>query len=63
MTEGKPTRAKGSGSIYTRKDGCVLGEYEANGKKRYIYGKTKKEVAAKLAKVIANRDLGLVSGR
>jgi integrase len=37
-----------------------VGEYEANGKKRYVYGKTKKEVAAKLAKAIADRDAGLV---
>ena len=37
-----------------------MGEYEANGKKRYVYGKTKKEVAAKLAKAIADRDAGLV---
>jgi ribosomal protein L24E len=48
MTEDKPRRPKGSGSIYIRKDGRVVGEYEANGKKRYVYGKTKKEVAAKL---------------
>ncbi len=52
-------RPKGSGSIYTRKDGRVVGEYEANGK-RYIYSKTKKEVAAKLAKAIADCDAGLV---
>ena len=60
MTEDKPRRPKGSGSIYTRKDGRVVGEYEANGKKRYVYGKTKKEVASKLAKAIADRDAGLV---
>jgi integrase len=60
MTEDKPRRPKGSGSIYTRKDGRVVGEYEANGKKRYVYGKTKKDVAAKLAKAIADRDAGLV---
>jgi hypothetical protein len=49
MTEDKPRRPKGSGSIYIRKDGRVVGEYEANGKKRYVYGRTKKDVAAKLA--------------
>jgi integrase len=37
-----------------------VGEYEANGKKRYVYGKTKKDVAAKLVKAIADRDAGLV---
>src|SRR5919112_815624 len=60
MTEDRPRRPKGSGSIYTRKDGRVVGEYEAKGKKRYVYGKTKKDVAAKLAKAIADRDAGLV---
>src|SRR5918993_2394294 len=60
MTEDRSRRAKGSGSIYTRKDGRVVGEYEANGKKRYVYGKTKKDMAAKLAKAIADRDAGLV---
>jgi len=60
MAEDKPRRPKGSGSIYTRKDGRVVGEYEANGKRRYVYGKTKKDVAAKLAKAIADRDAGLV---
>ena len=58
MTGEKPRRPKGSGSIYTRKDGRIVGEYEANGKKRYVYGKTKKDVAAKLAKAIADRDAG-----
>ena len=60
MTAEKPRRPKGSGSIYTRKDGRVVGEYEANGKKRYVYGKSKKDVAAKLAKAIVDRDAGLV---
>jgi len=46
MREDKPRRPKDSGSIFTRKDGRVVGEYEANGKKRYVYGKTKKYVAA-----------------
>ena len=52
-------RPKGSGSIYTLKDGIVVGRYEVDtpeGKKRkYIRGKTKREVASKLA-----RDSGLV---
>ena len=57
-------RPKGSGSIYTLKDGTVVGRYEVDtpeGKKRkYIRGKTKREVASKLAKAIADRDSGLV---
>jgi hypothetical protein len=53
-------RIKGSGSIYVRKDGRVVGQYEVNGKQRYIYGTTKQDVAAKLTKAIADRDIGLV---
>src|SRR5215217_8954352 len=57
-------RPKGSGSIYTRKDGTVIGQYEVdtpNGKKRrYIRGKNKKDVASRLAKAIADRDSGYV---
>jgi hypothetical protein len=57
-------RPKGSGSIYTLKDGTVVGQYEVNtpsGKRRrYIRRQSKKEVASKLSKVIAERDSGLV---
>ena len=53
-------RPKGSGSIYVRSDGRVVGEYEAGGKKRYIYGRTKQEVSRKLMKAIADRDSGYV---
>jgi integrase len=56
----KRRRTKGSGSIYVRKDGRVVGQYEVNGKQRYIYGASKQKVAAKLAKAIADRDNGLV---
>lgn len=59
-------RAKGSGSMYVLKDGTVVGRYEAetpNGetKRKYIRGKSKREVAAKLAKAIAERDAGIVA--
>jgi hypothetical protein len=56
-------RPKGTGSSYTRKDGRVIGQYEIEtpeGKKRkYVSGKTKKEVAQKLTKrsPTANADL------
>ncbi len=57
-------RVKGTGSIYTRKDGTVIGQYEVvtpSGKKRrYIRGKNKKDVASRLAEAIADRDVGLV---
>ena len=55
-------RGKGEGSIYRRKDGLWVGQYETGGGKKYIYGKTRKEVAAKLAKAIADRDNGTVFG-
>jgi integrase len=37
-----------------------VGQYDVDGKHRYIYGKTRKEVAAKLTKAIAERDAGMV---
>src|SRR3712207_40231 len=58
-------RPKGSGSIYVLKDGTVVGRYEVETpsgetKRKYVRGKTKREVAAKLAKAIAERDAGIV---
>src|SRR5918995_1339210 len=53
-------RVKGEGSVYERGDGRVVGEYEdANGKRRYISGKTKAEVQRKLRKLLADRDEGI----
>ncbi len=57
---GKKRRDKGEGSVYRRKDGRCVGEYEdANGKRRYVSGKTKAEVRAKLRKLLADRDEGV----
>jgi integrase len=56
----KKRRDKGEGSVYWRKDGRCVGEYEdANGKRRYISGKTKAEVRVKLRKLLADRDEGV----
>jgi integrase len=55
-------RVKGEGSVYRRKDGRVVGEYEdANGRKRYITSKTKTkaEMKAALRKLLADRDAGV----
>ena len=53
-------RGRGEGSVYRRNDGRCIGEYEdANGKKRYISGKTKAEVRQKLRKLLADRDAGI----
>jgi integrase len=57
-------RGNGEGSIYQRKDGRWVGQYTvqtADGPKyRYIYGKTRKSVAERLTKAMADRDGGLV---
>ena len=54
----------GEGSIYRRKDGRWVGQYnvqtETGKKSKYLYGKTRKDVAARLAKAIAERDAGTV---
>jgi integrase len=53
-------RIKGEGSVYRRKDGRCMGEYvDANGKRRYVSGKTKPEVKAKLRKLLEDRDKGI----
>jgi hypothetical protein len=42
-------RTKGDGSVYQRKDGRFIGEYtDVLGKRRYVSGKNKTEVKAKI---------------
>jgi integrase len=53
-------RGAGEGSIYRRKDGRYVGQYEADGKRRYVYGRDREEVRTKLTKALADRDAGLV---
>ncbi len=57
-------RGNGEGSIYRRKDGLWVGQYKIltqNGAKtKYIYSKTRKEAASKLADALAERDSGLI---
>ena len=57
-------RGNGEGSVYRRKDGLWVGQYKIHAptgtKTKYIYSKTRKDAAAKLAKAIADRDAGLV---
>ena len=61
---GNGRRGRGEGSIYRRKDGRWVGQYDLCtdlGKKtKYIYGKTCKEVATKLTKAMADRDASMV---
>jgi integrase len=57
-------RGNGEGSVYRRKDGLWVGQYKVHTptgtKTKYIYSKTRKDAAAKLAKAIADRDSGVV---
>ena len=57
-------RGNGEGSITRRKNGGWMAQYTAytaeGRKRRTLYGKTRKEVAAKLAKALSNRESGLV---
>jgi integrase len=57
---GKGKRGKGEGSIYHRKDGRWVGQYEVDGKRRYVYARTRKEVAEKLRKAMAESDAGMI---
>ena len=41
-------RSRGEGSVYKRKDGLWVARYEAAGKRKYLYGKIKKIVTARL---------------
>ena len=41
-------RARGEGSVYKRKDGLWVAQYEISGKGRHLYGKTKKAVTDRL---------------
>ncbi len=57
-------RGNGEGSITRRKNGLWAAQYvvyTAKGRKRRtLYGKTRVEVAAKLAKALSDREGGLV---
>ncbi len=57
-------RGNGEGTITRRKNGGWMGQYvvhTAEGRKRRtVYGKTRKEVAEKLAKALSDREGGLV---
>jgi integrase len=57
-------RGRGEGSIYRRKDGLWVGQYTVHipegTKTKYIYSKTRKDAATRLAKAISERDGGLV---
>ncbi len=57
-------RAKGDGSVYSRKDGRVVGEWEdANGKTRYMTSKTmtKREMSKAVRKKLQDHDEGIAA--
>jgi integrase len=49
-------RSNGEGSIAKRKDGRWQAAYTVDGKRHYMYGKTRKEVATKLKEALAGSD-------
>src|SRR5918998_4637016 len=54
-------RANGEGSVYQRSNGRYVGEYEdANGKRRYVSGKSKADVRAKLKEKLKEKEVGIV---
>jgi hypothetical protein len=61
---GNGRRGRGEGSIYRRKDGRWVGQYDLRtdhgNKTKYIYGKSRKEVATKLTNAMADKDAGMV---
>jgi hypothetical protein len=53
-------RGRGEGSFYSRKDGRWVGQYEVVGKRRYVYRKTHKVAAGRLAKAVAEGNDGFI---
>lgn len=52
------SRSNGEGSIAKRKDGRWSAAYTVGGKRRYVYGKTRKEAAKKLGDALAEQKRG-----
>jgi integrase len=54
-------RGPGEGSIYRRKDGRWTAEFSLeNGKSKFLYGKTRKEVQEKLKTALYEQQKGLL---
>jgi integrase len=51
-------RGNGEGSITRRSDGRWMARYMAGPKRKYIYGKTRQEVAEELSKALSDRANG-----
>ncbi len=57
MTRGR--RGNREGSVRLRSDGRWVGAIELEGRRRWVYGKTRKEVTDKLAQVVRDMEAGL----
>ena len=51
-------RSNGEGSVLKRKDGRWCAAYTVDGKRKYLYGKTRQEVARKLREALAKMESG-----
>ena len=51
-------RSRGEGSIYRRMDGLWVARYEAAGRRKYLYGKTRKAGAVKLRERLSWGEVG-----
>jgi hypothetical protein len=51
-------RGRGEGSIYRRKDSRCVGQYDVGGRRSYVYGKSRREVAAQSVKAVAEGNEG-----
>ena len=63
MANKKPRRGRGEGSIYQRKDGRYVASLPIEGqgrKRKYLYGKTRKEVQEKLATTVQQQKQGML---
>jgi integrase len=52
-------RSNGEGSVLKRKDGRWCAAYTVNGKRKYLYGKTRQEVAGKMREALAKTGSGV----
>ena len=53
-------RGHGEGSIYRRDDGRWCGQAVVGGKRRYVYGRTRRDVQSALRKLLAEGEQGLL---
>jgi hypothetical protein len=58
---GGSRRTSGQGSVYVRRDGRWVGQVLLpTGGRKYVYGRTQREVTDKMAKVVADAGAGVM---